>query len=233
VLLVLIFALSSFLDNIAAAMIGGAIAHTVFRGKVHIGFLAAIVAASNAGGAGSVVGDTTTTMMWIAGVGPLEVLEAYIAALVAMVNVPVIAAPVSEVVDTASAPFYFHAEQRSRAHYEVAHRMLLAGGDDEILGLLLLQHQPLGDHEILRTLLPDTFHEIRQRKPADDRCHLFTRGSNGVALLDDTLAAVECSVVSRIPQGDHTILIGHVEAGAARDLQPLLYYRGGYASLTR
>src|SRR6185503_20118015 len=45
VLLVLVFVLSSFLDNIAAAMIGGAIAHTVFKGKVHIGFLAAIVAA--------------------------------------------------------------------------------------------------------------------------------------------------------------------------------------------
>jgi Na+/H+ antiporter NhaD/arsenite permease-like protein len=85
VLLVLVFVLSSFLDNIAAAMIGGAIAHTVFRGKVHIGYLAAIVAASNAGGAGSVVGDTTTTMMWIAGVSPLEVIEAYIAATVALV----------------------------------------------------------------------------------------------------------------------------------------------------
>jgi Na+/H+ antiporter NhaD/arsenite permease-like protein len=85
VLLALIFVLSSFLDNIAAAMIGGAIAHTVFRGKVHIGYLAAIVAASNAGGAGSVVGDTTTTMMWIAGVSPLEVLEAFIASGVALV----------------------------------------------------------------------------------------------------------------------------------------------------
>ena len=78
VLLVLVFVLSSFLDNIAAAMIGGAVAHTVFRGKVHIGYLAAIVAASNGGGAGSVVGDTTTTMMWIAGVHPFEVLEAFI-----------------------------------------------------------------------------------------------------------------------------------------------------------
>jgi len=85
VLLLLVFVLSSFLDNIAAAMIGGAIAHTVFRGKVHIGYLAAIVAASNAGGAGSVVGDTTTTMMWIAGIHPLEVLEAFIAAGVAVV----------------------------------------------------------------------------------------------------------------------------------------------------
>ena len=80
VLLVMVFVLSAFLDNIAAAMIGGAIAHTVFKGRVHIGYLAAIVAASNAGGAGSVVGDTTTTMMWIAGVSPREVLEAYIAA---------------------------------------------------------------------------------------------------------------------------------------------------------
>ena len=72
VLLVMIFVLSSFLDNIAAALIGGTIAGVVFRGKVHIGYLAAIVAASNAGGSGSVVGDTTTTMMWIDGVSPLR-----------------------------------------------------------------------------------------------------------------------------------------------------------------
>jgi hypothetical protein len=85
VLLVLVFVLSSFLDNIAAAMIGGAVAHTVFRGKVHIGYLAAIVAASNGGGAGSVVGDTTTTMMWIAGVHPLEVLEGFIGSGVALI----------------------------------------------------------------------------------------------------------------------------------------------------
>jgi Na+/H+ antiporter NhaD/arsenite permease-like protein len=84
VLLVMIFVLSSFLDNIGAALIGGTIARAVFRNKVHIGYLAAIVAASNAGGSGSVVGDTTTTMMWIDGVHPLQVLEAYVAAGTAM-----------------------------------------------------------------------------------------------------------------------------------------------------
>ena len=84
VLLIMIFVLSSFLDNIAAALIGGTVAGTVFRRKVHIGYLAAIVAASNAGGSGSVVGDTTTTMMWIDGVNPLQVLEAYVAAGAAM-----------------------------------------------------------------------------------------------------------------------------------------------------
>jgi Na+/H+ antiporter NhaD/arsenite permease-like protein len=83
-LLAMVFVLSSFLDNIAAALIGGTVARHVFQGKVHIGYLAAIVAASNAGGAGSVVGDTTTTMMWIAGVSPLSVLEAYVAAGVAL-----------------------------------------------------------------------------------------------------------------------------------------------------
>ncbi len=84
VLLVLVFVLSSFLDNIAAAMIGGTVAGSVFKKRVHIGYLAAIVAASNGGGAGSVVGDTTTTMIWIAGGSPMQVLEAYIAAVPAL-----------------------------------------------------------------------------------------------------------------------------------------------------
>ncbi len=85
VLLILVFVLSSFLDNIAAAMIGGAVALVVFKNKVHIGYIAAIVAASNAGGAGSVVGDTTTTMMWIDGVAAFDVLHAYIAAFFAFI----------------------------------------------------------------------------------------------------------------------------------------------------
>jgi Na+/H+ antiporter NhaD/arsenite permease-like protein len=81
VLLVTVFVMSAFLDNIAAALIGGTMARHVFKGKVHIGYLAAIVAAANAGGSGSVVGDTTTTMMWIDGVSPLRVVEAYVAAV--------------------------------------------------------------------------------------------------------------------------------------------------------
>ncbi len=80
VLLALVFVLSAFLDNIAAALIGATVARAVYRGRVHIGFLAATVAAANAGGAGSVIGDTTTTMMWLDGVSPLQVLDAYVAA---------------------------------------------------------------------------------------------------------------------------------------------------------
>lgn len=85
VLLIAVFVLSSFLDNIAAALIGGTIALVVFNRKVHLGYVAAIVAASNAGGSGSVIGDTTTTLMWIEGVNPLNVLHAYFAAFTALI----------------------------------------------------------------------------------------------------------------------------------------------------
>jgi Na+/H+ antiporter NhaD/arsenite permease-like protein len=91
-LLLFIMILSSFLDNIAAAMIGGTIALVVFKGKVHLGYLAAIIAASNAGGAGSVVGDTTTTLMWIDGVNPMDVLHAFVASFTAIAIFGVIAA---------------------------------------------------------------------------------------------------------------------------------------------
>ena len=82
-LLAMVFVVSAFLDNIAASMIGGVIARHVYQRRVSIGFLAAIVAAANAGGAGSVIGDTTTTIMWLRGVSPFAVLHAYIGSIVA------------------------------------------------------------------------------------------------------------------------------------------------------
>ncbi|HAJ99959.1 MAG TPA: citrate transporter, partial [Bacteroidales bacterium] len=92
VLLLLIAAISTFLDNIAAAIIGGKIAQVVYKGRVHTGYLAAIIAASNAGGAGSVLGDTTTTMMWIEGVSALEVSNAFFGSIAAILIFGMIAA---------------------------------------------------------------------------------------------------------------------------------------------
>ena len=87
VLLCFVFILSTFLDNIAAALIGCSMAAAVFGGKIHIGFAAAICAASNAGGAGSVVGDTTTTIIWIYGKDPLVIAQAFLPAIVATIIV--------------------------------------------------------------------------------------------------------------------------------------------------
>ncbi|HEX7500340.1 MAG TPA: citrate transporter [Polyangia bacterium] len=91
-LLVLVGFLSCVLDNIAAAIIGATIASGLFERRVHLGYLAAIVAAANAGGAGSVLGDTTTTMMWIDGTSPLAVLPAYLGSATALVVFGTIAA---------------------------------------------------------------------------------------------------------------------------------------------
>jgi flavin reductase (DIM6/NTAB) family NADH-FMN oxidoreductase RutF len=59
----------------------------------------------------------------------------------------------------------------------------------------------------------------------------FIRGQLGVALIDDALAHLECVVVERCEVGDHTVVIGRVEAAAYHRGVPLAYYRGGYTQL--
>ena len=83
VLLALVWLVSGVLDNIAAALIGVVAASRLFT-RLHPGYVAGIVAAANGGGAGSVIGDTTTTMMWLEGIRPTAVLPAYLGALVAL-----------------------------------------------------------------------------------------------------------------------------------------------------
>lgn len=61
----------------------------------------------------------------------------------------------------------------------------------------------------------------------------YTRGVTGLVLLEGILAYLECRLVSRHREGDHTIVIGEVIAGEAFAERPLLYYRGGYAQLER
>lgn len=53
----------------------------------------------------------------------------------------------------------------------------------------------------------------------------------GLILLDGVLAHLECRRHAEYPGGDHTIVIGRLISGEARDGRPLIYYRGGYAAL--
>jgi flavin reductase (DIM6/NTAB) family NADH-FMN oxidoreductase RutF len=61
----------------------------------------------------------------------------------------------------------------------------------------------------------------------------FSRSRNGIAILDDVIGVIECSRFSLHDGGDHTIVVGEVEAGRAEIGAPLLYYRGGYAQMER
>ena len=88
------------------------------------------------------------------------------------------------------------------------------------------------------SVLADEQEALARRFAAVDSSHRFdgigySRGENGVVLLDDALAHIECSMVSRFAAGDHMLFVGAVERATARDARPLLYYRGGYAQLER
>ena len=59
------------------------------------------------------------------------------------------------------------------------------------------------------------------------------RGPTGSPRLEDVLAVLECTVEHALPGGDHEIVVGrvrHVETSAS-PAAPLVYFRGGYASL--
>jgi flavin reductase (DIM6/NTAB) family NADH-FMN oxidoreductase RutF len=61
----------------------------------------------------------------------------------------------------------------------------------------------------------------------------YSRSQNGFAVLDDVLGVIECAKFAVHDAGDHTIIVGEVEAARAQNGTPLLYYRGGYAQLER
>ena len=61
----------------------------------------------------------------------------------------------------------------------------------------------------------------------------YRENDRGIAVIDGTVAHIECEKHAAVPGGDHTIFVGLVVGGDATDRRPLLYYRGGYAGLSR
>jgi len=61
----------------------------------------------------------------------------------------------------------------------------------------------------------------------------YRENQHGIAILDGVVAHIECEKQAAVPGGDHTIFVGLVVGGDTTDKRPLLYYRGGYAGLSR
>jgi flavin reductase (DIM6/NTAB) family NADH-FMN oxidoreductase RutF len=59
----------------------------------------------------------------------------------------------------------------------------------------------------------------------------YRESRRGIPLLEGALAHIECAKQDAVAGGDHTVFFGLVIDGAVNDARPLLYYRGGYASL--
>ena len=60
----------------------------------------------------------------------------------------------------------------------------------------------------------------------------YREGKTGAPLIEGALACIECRVVHSYPGGDHTVFIGQVESSEVNDGKPLLYFRGGYSSIS-
>ncbi|MGH9386977.1 MAG: citrate transporter [Vicinamibacterales bacterium] len=225
-LLVIVFVLSAFLDNIAGAMIGGAMAHSLFT-RVHLGYLAAIVAAANAGGAGSVVGDTTTTMMWIDGVAPTAVLPAYVAAFVALFVFGV--------------PASFQQHRYSRIMKDVRHRPPIDWMRVSIVLAMLVA--AIGTNVIVNLYFPDyadrfpfigvatwlvILASVPIRRPDWE---LLPESSRGAAFLLALVLAASMMPVERLPPASWQTTLGIGFVSAVFDNIPLTKLaldQGGY-----
>lgn len=89
-------------------------------------------------------------------------------------------------------------------------------------------------HFVLNVLAADQ--EALARRFADTEEHRFDGlgyrdNKHGVPVLDGVLASIECAKHGAVPGGDHTVFLGLVLGGNVTDRHPLLYYRGGFASL--
>ena len=91
-----------------------------------------------------------------------------------------------------------------------------------------------GEHFVLNVLAADQ--EALSRRFAGDEENRFDgvgykENRQGIPVLDGALASIECVKQTAVPAGDHTVFLGLVTGGSVTDRRPLLYYRGGYASL--
>ena len=90
------------------------------------------------------------------------------------------------------------------------------------------------EHFVLNVLAADQ--EALSRRFAGDEENRFDgvgykENRQGIPVLDGALASIECVKQTAVPGGDHTVFFGLVTGGSVTDRRPLLYYRGGYASL--
>ncbi len=60
----------------------------------------------------------------------------------------------------------------------------------------------------------------------------YRTGATGAPLLAGTLGYLECRTRHVYEGGDHTIFVGEVVEADVSDVEPLLYFRGGYRRVT-
>lgn len=60
----------------------------------------------------------------------------------------------------------------------------------------------------------------------------WSQGKEGMPLLDDSLASLECRVLQKVKAGTHWVIVGEVNNVVCREGDPLLYFSTAYRKLT-
>jgi|SRR6185503_9656012 len=78
--------------------------------------------------------------------------------------------------------------------------------------------------------LSELFASLREDK--FDRI-AYSRGIDGVPVLDNALASLDCRVTFSYHGGDHSIFVGEVERARVDNGEPLIYFRSSYGRFER
>ena len=105
-------------------------------------------------------------------------------------------------------------------HRRQTHRLIQEQGR---FGISILSHDQRPLAELFASGLPEL--QARGRE-------CFEEGPGGLPLVAGSLAQLECRLWAAYPGGDHSIFVGQVlHARPGEDLEPLLFFRGGYHGL--
>lgn len=95
-----------------------------------------------------------------------------------------------------------------------------------------------GVQRYVLNILHDGQEELSRRfamRPPDNRFLgvPYRETADGLIVLQETLAYVECDLYAQYSLGDHTLFVGRITGGETSERAPLLYFRGDYAGLCR
>ncbi|KAB8140170.1 flavin reductase family protein [Chloroflexia bacterium SDU3-3] len=94
---------------------------------------------------------------------------------------------------------------------------------------------PLAGHFVVNVLAAEQEHLSRKFASSDSDKFAGVAWEPGVAggpVLHGALASIECRLHAALPGGDHSIYVGEVQEIHLTEGMPLLYYRGGYHSIS-
>ena len=90
--------------------------------------------------------------------------------------------------------------------------------DSFVVNILREDQQYISDR--FASFLPDKFEIVKLRE-----------GIDGLPVIVDALANLECRLVHTYAGGDHTVYVGEIQHATINDGKPLLYWHGNYRKI--